>query len=338
MTPVSNEVTVLRRVVPWMLSILLLALCGGAGCTISDSGCAADVECREGRICDNRQCIWLGDFNPDGPDDQNNGGTNNGGTNNGFLNNGDNNGGDNNGFNNNGFNNPANNGFNNGSANNGFANNGFNNGSANNGVVVVGEMSCDHLAQTTDARLDSGYYGLVLPNGQEELVYCWFDEFGQGWTLVGRSSQEADPAAAFGWSTDTGRADGTGAYSRDLIRMGLRFTEVLLAERSDADRANEIGDNAYVIRPFPGNFASGWNDRSTANLDVMSIRGTCGVTNVHSFRHFGHTALQTHFFMNDSRAVGNFGLFPTGFRFGEGNNPTCYSGFLDGHQGLVFVR
>ena len=60
-----------------------------SGCTIHpDPGCAADAQCREGRICVDHACVWLDGAAP------NNGGQNNGDQNNGGQNNGDQNNGD----------------------------------------------------------------------------------------------------------------------------------------------------------------------------------------------------------------------------------------------------
>ena len=327
---------------PGIAALLALSAFFLTGCTISDGGCAADAQCREGRICENHQCIWLGDavpatnngvFNNGTPSDNNDAS----GENNGSFNNGENNGSFNNGENNGSFNN----GENNGSFNNGENNGSFNNGENNepgDGVIGGGETSCEHLSKTSSGRMQSGLYRIEMADGDVEVVYCWFDEFDQGWTLIARSGSSPS-GAEIGWKADVGRPSGDGAYSLDLSRVRLRFTEMLISERSDADDANAVGPNAYAVRPFPGNFVDGWGDRATARMNLTRVRGSCAVSRVQNLRFFGYTDdVASAYFMGDNPMIGDHGLTTRGFEFGEGSNPTCYSGLLHGKHGLLFVR
>ncbi len=162
-------------------------------------------------------------------------------------------------------------------------------------------------------------------------VYCDMEIDGGGWMLVARSAGD-DDLVDFGWLHDTGLVnDGSAPYALSINRPGLTFTEILVGSR-DVQKA--WGDNVYRIA-VAEDFVT--YETFAVDTDPVTVTGPCEPDGGPAMLNLvGHTDAVGHYYLRDTAADLNFGLFPTGFALSD---VACdVSGGLDGQHGMIFVR
>ncbi|MBX3208085.1 MAG: hypothetical protein KF764_23770 [Labilithrix sp.] len=199
--------------------------------------------------------------------------------------------------------------------------------------------SCAALvAVDSTTAVSSGLYD-IDPDGPGPAaplrVYCEMSIDRGGWTLVGRSAEDADDVP-FGWTSATGTvADPASPYSIDVLASKLAFTEVMIADRDPISFA--VGTRAYKFAIGP-DFLSAHANNTVATGGVTTLVGDCNPPGGPSMLKFaGAVSFTDTFFLRDIPDLGQHrGLRRDGWDLAY--DDCDRGGSLDGAQGLIFVR
>jgi len=176
----------------------------------------------------------------------------------------------------------------------------------------------------------------VLSDGGdvEYEAFCLMDFEDGGWTLVGRSLDDArdDP---FGWESARGLVDSEDdAYSLDAWGRGLEFTQILAAERMPGQSVPS--GHAYVIN-VPADFIADYQNSTILHDSTVTVLGDCDPDPPPTMlRRVGRTGDSDQFFFRDIAGNADFGLRADGWAL---NMDNCANGAaMNADQGLVYVR
>jgi hypothetical protein len=176
----------------------------------------------------------------------------------------------------------------------------------------------------------------IDPDGPESLppipVFCDFTLDDGGWTLVGRSAEDAGTPSPFGWTSATGSVtDDSKPYSLNVAAAFalFTFTEVLVANRERT--------LAYKFT-VPNHFVTSYTNAAVQVQQLTMVRGNDCDANAppQMLGYAGYTSKEDGFFLSKDQDSTFYGLGPHGFSLDEA---TCArSGELHGQQGAIFVR
>jgi hypothetical protein len=215
---------------------------------------------------------------------------------------------------------------------------------ASSGTAGLATHCRELLAQNPALARQDGLQNVQFPAGDGGVraltLWCDMTTAGGGWTLVGRSLDDNSGSQPnFGWSSSAGNVtDDARAYSLNLVRNAIPFTEILFGSRL----TGKTWANAYRVT-VPPDFVT---EFQTKTLDVWPPTPAVGSCNppdpmgAPGFmgRYVGFTNNRDGFFFRDNQTNENFGLNHQSWNLSGDDTDCMRNGLMQGHEGMVMVR